>query len=76
MRGWIDRARTSCANERLKVLSTVIANLSTGLVAAGFGRWFFTGMDGWVAVWIVFGATGIAMAIQLMSFLEPEFVDG
>jgi len=64
------------ANEKLKVGSTVIANLGTALFASAFGRWFLAGMDGWAIIWIVFGLTGIAIAIQLMSFLEPETVDG
>jgi hypothetical protein len=68
-----DRRRT---NEKLKVGSAVIANLSTALLATAFGRCFLIGLDGWATVWIVFGGTGIAMAIQLMSFLEPEAADG
>lgn len=63
-------------NEKLKVGSAVVANLGTGLVAAAFGRWFLTGMDGWAMLWIVFGGTGIAMAVQVMSFLEPESGNG
>ena len=63
-------------NEKLKLGSSVVANLGTGLVAAAFGRWFITGLDGWAMVWIVFGGTGIAMAVQAMSFLEPESGDG
>ncbi|HEX8224255.1 MAG TPA: hypothetical protein VF605_10615 [Allosphingosinicella sp.] len=59
-------------NEKLKVGSTVVAKLGTGLVAAAFGRWFLAGLDGWAILWIVFGGTGIAMAVQAMSFLEPE----
>jgi hypothetical protein len=64
------------SNEKLKVLSTVITNLGTALFAAAFGRFFLSGPDGWVPVWIVFGATGIAMGIQLMSWLESEAGDG
>jgi len=63
-------------NEKLKVGSTVVANLGTGLVAAAFGRWFLTGLDGWAIVWIAFGGMGIAMAVQAMAFLEPESEDG
>lgn len=63
-------------NEKLKVGSAVIAHLGTGLFATAVARWFLTGLDGWATVWIVFGLTGIAIAIQLMSFLEPETVDG
>jgi hypothetical protein len=63
-------------NEKLKVGSSVVANLGTGLVAAAFGRWFLTGLDCWAIVWIVFGGTGIAMAVQAMSFLESETGDG
>jgi hypothetical protein len=64
------------SNEKLKVGSGVMANLGTGLLAAGFGRWFITGADGWAVLWIVFGLTTIAVAIQLMSFLDPEVADG
>lgn len=64
------------ANEKLKVGSAVVANLGTGLVAAGFGRWFLSGADGWAIIWIVFGLTAIAAAIQLMSFLDPEAGSG
>lgn len=38
------------SNEKLKVGSGVVANLGTGLVAAAFGRWFLTGLDGWAIV--------------------------
>ena len=71
--GTIERQRW---NEKLKLGTSVVANLGTGLVAAAFGRWFLTGLDGWAMVWIVFGGTGIAMAVQAMSFLEPESEDG
>src|SRR5688572_16272501 len=64
-----DRLRS---NEKLKVGASVVANLGTGLFAAAFGRWFLSGLDGWAIVWIVFGGTGIAMAVQAMSFLQPE----
>jgi hypothetical protein len=64
------------ANEKLKVLSSVIANLGSGLFATAVARCFLTGPDGWAVVWIVFGLTGIAVAVQLMSFLEPEAADG
>ena len=62
--------------EKLKVLSSVIANLGAGLFATAVARWFLTGLDGWAMVWIVFGLTAIAVAVQLMSFLEPEPADG
>jgi len=68
-----DRLRS---NEKLKVGSGVMANLGTGLLAAGFGRWFLTGPDGWAVLWIVFGLTAIAAAIQLMSFLDREVANG
>ena len=68
-----DRLRS---NEKLKVGSSVMANLGTGLLAAGFGRWFLTGADGWAVLWIVFGLTAIAVAIQLMSFLDREVANG
>jgi hypothetical protein len=68
-----DRLRV---NEKLKVISAVIANAATALLAAAFGRWFLGGMDGWVAVWLVFGGTGIAIAVQLMSFLDAESENG
>jgi heme/copper-type cytochrome/quinol oxidase subunit 4 len=68
-----DRLRS---NEKLKVGSGVTANLGTGLLAAGFGRWFLTGADPWAVLWIVFGLAAIAVAIQLMSFLGSEVADG
>ncbi|HEX8622286.1 MAG TPA: hypothetical protein VF718_09965 [Allosphingosinicella sp.] len=68
-----DRLR---ANEKLKVGSSVIANLGSALVAAAFGRWFLQDLDGWAFIWLASGATCIAMAIQAMSFLESESADG
>jgi hypothetical protein len=68
-----DRLRV---NEKLKVGSAVIANAATVLLAAAFGRWFLGGIDGWVIIWFVFAGTGIAIAIQLMSFLDAESEDG
>ncbi|HEX8062437.1 MAG TPA: hypothetical protein VF535_04400 [Allosphingosinicella sp.] len=64
------------SNEKLEVFSSVIGNLGTGLLAAGFGRWFLTGADGWAVIWIIFGLTAMVVAIQSMSFLDPETVDG
>ena len=64
------------ANEKLKVGSSVIANLGSALVAAAFAQWFVAGFDGWAFSWLAFGATGIMMAIQAMSFLEAEKADG
>jgi hypothetical protein len=64
------------ANEKLEVASGVMANLGTGLLAAGFGRWFLARADGWAVLWIVFGLTAMAVAIQTMSFLNPEVADG
>lgn len=72
-RSALDRLRI---NEKLKVLSSVIANLGAGLFATAVARWFLTGLDGWATVWMVFGLTAIASAVQLMSFLEPEAIDG
>lgn len=68
-----DRLRS---NEKLKVGSSVVANLGTALFAAAFGRWFLSGLDGWAAIWIIFGLTAIAVAIQLMSLFEPEAANG
>lgn len=64
------------ANEKLKVGSSVAANLGTGLFASAFGRWFLSGFDGWAAMWIVFGIAAIAIGIQAMSFLDSETGDG
>jgi hypothetical protein len=64
------------ANGKLKVGSSILANLGAGLFASGFGRWFFDGFDGWAAVWTIFGLAGMAIAIQAMSFLEAETVHG
>ena len=63
-------------NEKLKVTSGVAANVGTALFLSAFGRWFLTGFDAWVAVWIAFSCAIIAGAIQLMSLLEPEVADG
>jgi len=43
----MEKAAADCLhwNEKLKVGSSVVANLGTGLVAAAFGRWFLTGLD-------------------------------
>jgi heme/copper-type cytochrome/quinol oxidase subunit 4 len=68
-----DRLRV---NEKLKALSAVIANLGAGLFATAVARWFLTGLDAWATIWIVFGLTAIAVAVQLMSFLEPEQANG
>lgn len=54
-------------NEKLKVASSVIANPGAGLFAAAAARWFLTGLDGWATVWIVFGLTAIAVAVQVIQ---------
>ncbi|HEX8624891.1 MAG TPA: hypothetical protein VF782_07410 [Allosphingosinicella sp.] len=68
-----DRLRV---NEKLKVGSAVLANVGTALFLSAFGRWFLSGFDAWVAMWIAFGCTIIGVAIQLMSLFEPETVNG
>jgi hypothetical protein len=68
-----DRLRN---NEKLKVTSSVAANVGTALFLSSFGRWFLSGFDAWVAVWIAFSCVIIAAAIQSMSLLEPETADG
>jgi hypothetical protein len=52
------------------------ANIGASDGRPPIARWFLTGLDGWAMIWIVFGGTGIAMAVQAMSFLEPESEDG
>jgi hypothetical protein len=68
-----DRLRS---NEKLKVGSSVIANVGTALFLSAFGRWFLNGLDAWVALWIAFALIIIGSAIQLMSLLEPEAAYG
>jgi hypothetical protein len=64
------------ANEKLKLFASVVANIGTALFLSAFGRWFLTGFDAWVAMWIVFSCAIIAGAIQLMALLEREAADG
>lgn len=68
-----DRLRV---NEKLKLGSAVFANIGTALFLSAFGRWFLTGFDAWVVLWVVFSCTIVSVAIQSMSRLEPETVDG
>jgi hypothetical protein len=59
-------------NERLKATSGIIINLGSALVASGAARWFLSGLDPWVAGWIIFGATAMVAGVQLLAFLSPE----
>jgi|GEM_PF-2440119 len=74
----MDRSATDPlrTNEKLKVGSGVLANVGTALFLSAFGRWFLTGFDTWVAIWIAFSCTIIGVAIQLMSLLESEAAHG
>jgi hypothetical protein len=69
-----DRSRSQIlqANEKTKVWSSVVANLGTALFASGFGRWWLTGFDPWVIVWIVGGGLLIFVGIHLLTFLDAE----
>ena len=68
-----DRLRV---NEKPKVASAVIGNIGTALFLSAFGRWFLSGFDAWVAVWVLFSGVIIGVAVQSMSLLEPEAPDG
>ena len=68
-----DRLRS---NEKLKLGSTVFANIGTALFLSAFGRWFLNGFDAWVALWLVFSCLIVGVAIQSMSLLEAETADG
>ena len=39
-------------NERLKAFSTVLTNLSSALLATALARWFVTGFDPYVILWL------------------------
>jgi hypothetical protein len=63
-------------NEKLKASSGIIGNVGTALFVSGFGRSFFTGLDAWAFVWIVFGTAIILAGIQLLSLLYAENAHG
>jgi hypothetical protein len=63
-------------DEKLKLGSAVFANIGTALFLSAFGRWFVSGIDAWVPVWLAFSCMIIGVAIQSMSLLEQEARDG
>ena len=64
------------ANERLRAASGVVINLGAALFATAAGRWFLTGFDAYVALWLIGGLGIIAVGLAMLSFLESEIPDG
>lgn len=69
-----DRARSETlrANERIKYSSTVGGNLGTALFATAIGRWFLSGFDAFVLLWLLTAALIIWSAWHVLTMLESE----
>ncbi len=59
-------------NERVKLISSIIANLSTALVAAAFGRWFLSAFDAFVLVWLAIAFVGVSLGVSVLTLLEAD----
>jgi hypothetical protein len=59
-------------NERLKLIASVLTNLGTALMATTAGRWFLTGFDGFVVLWLVCAVALIWTGVQSLGLLVGE----
>ena len=60
------------ANEQRKQVSSVIANLGTALIIAGFGRWWSQGVDPYVLLWILSGIGITWCGVKVLGLLDVE----
>jgi hypothetical protein len=63
-------------NEKLKTASGVVTNLAAALFATALGRWFLTGFDPIVAVWLTGAISVMGIGMEMPSYLEAENSDG
>jgi hypothetical protein len=61
-------------NERLKAASGIATNLGSALLATAAARWFVSGFDPFVFLWLAVSATMIGLGIQVLGMLEVEYV--
>lgn len=66
------RSETIAANERIKFLSNVGGNLGTALFATAIGRWFLSGFDPFVLIWLSVSVLVIWTAWYVLTMIESE----
>jgi hypothetical protein len=70
--GEITRSELLQRNEQIKSVSGLCTTFGTGLVIAGAGRWFYTGVDGYTIFWLVIGPVVIWSGLHVLTLLEAE----
>ena len=60
------------ANERIKFSSSVGGNLGTALFATAIGRWYLTGFDAFVLLWLFTAMLLIWTAWYVLTMIEAE----
>ena len=59
-------------NEQVKAGSSLAGNAGLALAAAGAGRWFFEGLDGYAVFWLLAGALAMMVGVRALTMLEAE----
>ncbi len=64
------------SNEKLKAASGVVTNLGAAPFATALGRWFLTGFDLFVPLWLAAAINVIGIGINMLTYLEAEPSNG
>lgn len=59
-------------NEQIKAASSLACNAGLAVAAAGAGRWFFEGPDGYAILWLLAGAVAMMVGVKALTMLEAE----
>lgn len=65
-------SETVQTNERVKLISSILSNLGTALIATSVARWFLTDFDAFVFIWLVGSAVLIWSGWHILTMLEAE----
>ena len=72
MEGEVSRSEILQSNERIKSLSNLCSNFGTALTIAGAARWFYSGFDLHVLLWLIGGPLLIWSGLHFLTLLEAE----
>jgi hypothetical protein len=70
------RSQILQSNEKLKAAAGIVTNLGAALFATALGRWFLTGFDLFVPLWLAGAINVIVIGINMLTYLEAEASNG
>lgn len=70
------RSQILQSNEKLKAAAGVVTNLGAALFATALGRWFLSGFDLFVPLWLAGAINVIGIGINMLTYLEAETSNG